>query len=289
MIEMSVKHKRIRSTVMNRRYFLVGTGSALASTAIASCTQNQNSSQQIKTVKVGITQLVPEDILKFVQKELAPNQNLNVQLIKFSDGILANNALKSGEIDAYLGQHQAFMENIAKRLNLDLVMHTRIFSYVFALYSKRLKLKSIDELPSGASVGIANDPINQDRGLRLLRVAGLIKLRENSGDLFIIKDITKNPKNLKIQGADGASLARALDDLDIVALYATTLANARIKLDPILKDPTNLEKKYTAGLTTLRSKENDPNIKKLDQLVVDPKVKDFIAKTYQGTIAPAFS
>lgn len=269
---------------MNRRYFLLGTGSAI----VASCTANNNSSQQLSTVKVGITQLVPEDILKFVQKELAPSQNLKVQLIKFSDGILANNALKSGEIDAYLGQHQAFMENIAKRLNLDLVMHPRIFSYIFALYSKRLKIKSIDELSSGASVGIANDPINQDRGLRLLRVAGLIKLRDNSGDLFTIKDITENPKNLQIKAADGGSLARALDDLDVVALYATSLANARIELDPLLKDPTNLEKKYTAGFTTLRSKENNPNIKKLDQLVVDPKVKDFIAKTYQGTIAPAF-
>ncbi|BAY08258.1 MetQ/NlpA family ABC transporter substrate-binding protein [Calothrix sp. NIES-2098] len=279
----------IRSKAIHRRYFILGTGSAIASSFIASCTRNQNSSQKISNVKVGITQLVPEDILKFVQKDLAPSHNLNVQLIKFSDGILANNALKSGEIDAYLGQHQAFMENIAKRLNLDLVMHPRIFSYIFALYSKRLQIKSIDQLSQGATVGIANDPINQDRGLRLLRVAGLIKLRENSGDLFTIKDITENPKNLKIQGADGASLARALDDLDVVALYATTLANARIKLDPIIKDPTNLEKKYTAGLTTLRSKENDPNIKKLDELVVDPKVKDFINKTYQGTIAPVIS
>ncbi|MEH2053123.1 MetQ/NlpA family ABC transporter substrate-binding protein [Nostoc sp.] len=278
----------IRSKAINRRYFILGTGSAIASVLFTSCSSSQNSSQQISTVKVGITQLVPEDILKYVQKELAPSQNLKVDLIKFSDGILANNALKSGEIDAYLGQHQAFMENIAKRLNLDLVMHPRIFSYIFALYSKRLKIKSAGELPQSASVGIANDPINQDRGLRLLRVAGLIKLRDNSGDLFTIKDITENPKNLKIQGADGASLARALDDLDVVSLYATTLANARIKLDPIFIDPTNLERKYTAGLTTLRSKENDPNIKKLDQLVVHPKVKDFIANTYQGTIAPAF-
>ncbi|MEH2112107.1 MetQ/NlpA family ABC transporter substrate-binding protein [Nostoc sp.] len=278
----------IRSKAINRRYFILGTGSAIASTLIASCTQNQNSSQQLSTVKVGITQIVPEDILKYVQKELAPSQNLKVDLIKFSDGILANNALKSGEIDAYLGQHQAFMENIAKRLNLDLVIHPRIFSYIFALYSKRLKIKSADELPQGALVGIANDPINQDRGLRLLRVAGLIKLRDNSGDLFTIKDIIENPKNLKIQGADGGSLPRALDDLDVVSIYATALANARIKLDPILIDPTNLERKYTAGLTTLRSKENDPNIKKLDQLVVHPKVKDFIANTYQGTIAPAF-
>lgn len=277
----------IRSKAIHRRYFILGTGSAIASVLFTSCTSSQNSSQKISNVKVGITQLVPEDILKFVQKDLAPSHNLNVQLIKFSDGILANNALKSGEIDAYLGQHQAFMENIAKRLNLDLVMHPRIFSYIFALYSKRLQIKSIDQLSQGATVGIANDPINQDRGLRLLKVAGLIKLRENSGDLFTIKDITENPKNLKIQGADGASLARALDDLDVVALYATTLANARIKLDPIIKDPTNLEKKYTAGLTTLRSKENDPNIKKLDELVIDPKVKDFINKTYQGTMPSA--
>lgn len=65
----------ILSIRINRQYFILGTESALAklnvviaSTLIASCTQNQNSSQQLSTVKVGITQIVPEDILKYVQK-----------------------------------------------------------------------------------------------------------------------------------------------------------------------------------------------------------------------------
>ena len=43
------------------------------------------------------------------------------------------------------------------------------------LYSK--KVKRFDELKDGATVAIANDPVNGGRGLLLLQRAGLIKLK----------------------------------------------------------------------------------------------------------------
>ncbi|MEH2445016.1 MAG: hypothetical protein V7K18_04335 [Nostoc sp.] len=73
-----------RSTTINRRYFLMASGSALASIIFASCTPSQNSStsqsasqvtsqpvsQSTKTalLKVGSRNNVSEDILKFLQK-----------------------------------------------------------------------------------------------------------------------------------------------------------------------------------------------------------------------------
>jgi D-methionine transport system substrate-binding protein len=41
-------------------------------------------------------------------------------------------------------------------------------------------------------------------------------------------------------------------------------------------------------LATVQSKANDPNIQKLNQLVVDPKLKDYINNYFKGTITPAF-
>ncbi|MEH2053124.1 hypothetical protein [Nostoc sp.] len=43
-------------------------------------------------------------------------------------------------------------------------------------------------------------------------------------------------------------------------------------LRPIVQESTN-DKRYALGLVTLQGKENDPKIQKLNQLIIDPKVK----------------
>ncbi|MBN3963135.1 MAG: NLPA lipoprotein [Nostoc sp. NMS8] len=275
---------------MKRRYFLLTTGSTIASTLIASCssksTQNQPS-QQVNRVKIGVASVVPEDILKFIQKNLAPNQNLEIQIVKISDWVQINNALQSGEIDANFFQHQAYMQDAAKNLNLDLVILNRSYISVFGLYSKKLKIKSVNEVPVGATAVVHSDPINRDRGLKLLRDNGLINLKENSSGLFTIRDAIEHPKKLQIKEVEGPAVVRALDDVDLGVTYATLLKLAKLDLAPILQAPTN-DKKYATGLVTLHSKENDPNIQKLNQLFINPKVRDFINTTFKDTIIPVF-
>ncbi|MEH1821400.1 MAG: MetQ/NlpA family ABC transporter substrate-binding protein [Nostoc sp.] len=285
---MSVTHKV--STGIKRRYFLLTTGSAIASTLIASCSskssQNQPS-QQVNRVKIGVASVVPEDILKFIQKNLAPNQNLEIQIVKISDWVQINNALQSGEIDANFFQHQAYMQDAAKNLNLDLVILNRSYISVFGLYSKKLKIKSVNEVPVGATAVVHSDPINRDRGLKLLRDNGLINLKDNSSGLFTIRDAIEHPKKLQIKEVEGPAVVRALDDVDLGVTYATLLKLAKLDLAPILQAPTN-DKKYATGLVTLHSKENDPNIQKLNQLFINPKVRDFINTTFKDTIIPVF-
>ncbi len=284
-------HALLRSS--SRRSVLLGGAASIASILFSSCTRNQNSAstttspQPVSKVKVGVAVVVPEDILKFVQKEIAPSQNLEVEIVKISDWVQINNALQSGEIDVNFFQHQAYMEDAAKRQNLDLVLLNRIYISVFGIYSKQLNLKSVDEIPDGATVAVHSDPINRDRGLKLLRDNGLINLKDNPDGLFTLKDITDHPKKLDVKEVEGPALARALDDVDIGVTYATLLKLAKLDLTPILQAPTD-DRFYATGLVTVRSKQNDPNIQKLNQLVVQPKVKEFIQTTFSGTVVPVF-
>jgi D-methionine transport system substrate-binding protein len=85
------------------------------------------------------------------------------------------------------------------------------------LYS--LKYKSLDKVPNNGKVGIANDPVNQGRGLLLLQKAGLIKLKDNVGHLGKLDDITENPKNLTFVEVEGPQLVRIAADVDIVLCY----------------------------------------------------------------------
>jgi D-methionine transport system substrate-binding protein len=295
---MSIKRHSGYSTKLNRRYFILGTGSAIASMFFASCSTNQStsttansspqsSSESVLKIKAGVASVVPEDILKFVQKEVAPSQNLDLEIVKIADWVQINNALQSGEIDANLFQHQAYMEDAAKRQNLDLVMLNRVYIAVFGAYSKKLKLNSISEVPTGSSVAVHSDPINRDRGLKLLKSNGLINLKDNPDGLLTLKDVTDHPKNLKITEVEGPALARALDDVDLGVTYATLIKMAKLNLTPIVQAPTN-DTFYASGLVTVRSKENNPNVQKLNQLVVDPKVREFIKTQYGDTAFPVF-
>ncbi|QMS92380.1 NLPA lipoprotein [Nostoc edaphicum CCNP1411] len=285
------------SPKFNRRYFILTTGSAIASILFTSCTPKQNSStgqlvsQSTKTeiLKVGSRNSVTEDILKFVQKELAPSQGLEFQIVTISDSIKINDALKNREIDANLFQHELFMKQAAKRLNADFSMLNRSYTSVFALYSKRLKIKSVDEIPVGATIGISNDDSNQDRALKFLKNLGLINLKEKSGEYFTLQDLISHPKNLQIKELDNYALARALDDIDFAVAYSSFLLQAKINLAPIALDDIGIaDKKYATGLAILPEKANDPNIQKLNKLLVDPKLKDFINTNYKGTVVPSF-
>ncbi|MGE9665424.1 MetQ/NlpA family ABC transporter substrate-binding protein, partial [Escherichia coli] len=81
------------------------------------------------------------------------------------------------------------------------------------------KYKSFAELPEGASVAIANDPINSGRGLLLLAKAGLITLKPGVGYKATEDDILANPKKLKILQVEAVQLVRAYDDADLVQGY----------------------------------------------------------------------
>ncbi len=303
---MSAKRNNIYSVGIQRRYFLMGAGSAIASVLFASCTnsQNQSASQSstaspsvaaspsaaapAKTLKIGSRNSTSDDILKFIQTELAPSQGVKFDIVTIGDSVKINDALKNGEVDANLFQHQLFMNQAAKRLSADFVMLNRAYTPIFGLYSKKHAIKSADEVTEGSTIGISNDDSNQDRSLKFLKTIGLINLKDKADGFFTVKDVVDHPKKIKLQELDNYAIARGLDDLDYGVSYALILAQAKLQLDPILLDEAGIaEKKYAIGLATVKEKENDPDIQKLNQLLTDQKLKDFIATNFKGTILPS--
>ena len=75
------------------------------------------------------------------------------------------------------------------------------------------------DLPQGALVAIASDPVNQGRGLRLLEKLGLVQLKPQAGLLAKLSDIAANPKQLKFKEVDGPHLAQATQDVDLAQGY----------------------------------------------------------------------
>lgn len=103
------------------------------------------------------------------------------------------------------------------------------------------KIKDIKKVKDGAKVVIPNDASNQARALKLLEAAGLIKLKKDFGLAGTVKDITSNPKHLKITAVDAQQTARALSDVDIAVINngVATKAGKDPKNDPIFLEKSD--------------------------------------------------
>lgn len=279
-----------------RRFFLTTLGSLTASSIFASCsqqstqkstnnTQTISQKEQKEVIKVGVTGILSQDILKFVNNNIAAKEGLEIQVVSFNDWIQPNTALRDKVIDANFFQHRPFMNNARKELNLNLVALNTVYLNTLGLFSN--KLKSVSEIPQNATVTIANDVINNDRGLRLLATNGLIKLKENPKQFVTQRDIAANPKNLQIKEVEGVQVVRAINDVDFIVSSAQTVALAGIEPNS-MGEETAKDKKYALALVTLQGRESEPKIQKLNKLLVYPNVKDFINKEYKGRIIPVF-
>lgn len=197
-----------------------------------------NSSTQgegdINVVKIGVTGTDGERWN--VLKSLAEEENIEIELVEFSDYTLPNNALASGDIDLNAFQHMAFLSQFAKENNLDIIPIGSTYIAPFGVYSE--KITDISELEDGDKVAVPDDPSNLGRSLRLLEAAGLITLKEGTGLFGDTTDIEENYKNLEIIPMVAQQTPRVLKDVAVSLINNDVAGQAGF--DPV-KDPIFLE------------------------------------------------
>lgn len=216
----------MQNSLRRRSLFLATLAAALfcGSTAFAQDSNNKN------TVKVGISVGSAEQVFEVVKK-VAAKDGLNIQLVVFNDYQLPNAALASGDLDANAFQHQPFLDNQNRARGFDIVPVGLTITAPLGFYSR--KIKTIDQLPDGAAVGIQNDPSNGNRALLLLQSAGLITLKPEAvkNNTATPLDVVSNPKKLKLVPLDAAQLPRSLDDLAIAAINNDYAEKAGLSLN----------------------------------------------------------
>lgn len=203
----------------------------------------------------------PETELVQVAADIAHKQyGLNVKVIEFNDYNLPNAALQDGSIDANVYQHLPYLKASMKAHGFDLEAIGKTFIYPTGIYSK--KIKSIAALPNQAIIAIPNDPSNESRALLLLQDAGLITLK--TADNANIKDITHNPKQLKLKELDAAQLPRVLDDVDAAVINTTFAIPAGLTPS---RDAIFMESKNSPYANLIVIRRDNPKKNQLLQLV----------------------
>ncbi|WP_342650110.1 MetQ/NlpA family ABC transporter substrate-binding protein [Pseudomonas sp. REB1044] len=243
------------------------------------------SAQAAETLSVAASPVPHAQILDFVKPTLA-KQGVDLKVKEFTDYIQPNVQVAEKRLDANFFQHQPYLDEFNKAKGTHLVSVAGVHIEPLGIYSS--KYKTLDELPSGATVVIPNDATNGGRALLLLDKAGVIKLKDNSNILATVKDVAENPKNVKFRELEAATIPRVLTQVD-AALINTNYA-LEAKLNPE-KDALAIEGKdspYVNILVTREDNKDSDAVKKLVQALHSPEVKQFITEKYKGAVVPAF-
>lgn len=238
-----------------------------------------------QTIKIGVTPGTHEQVMEVV-RDIAREKGLDLEIVTFSDYILPNQALASGDLDANSFQHGPYLNQQIQDRGYDLVAVARNFIEPMGVYSR--KHKKLEDLPQGAQVAIPNDPSNGGRALLLLQQKGIIEVDPARGLTPGILDITGNPKQLAFVEIDAAQLPRALQDVDAAAINTNYALEAG--LNP-LKDAIAIESPespYANLIVVRREDENKPWVRTLIGSYQNDAVRKFIADTFKGAVVPAF-
>jgi D-methionine transport system substrate-binding protein len=243
----------------------------------------------VTTIVIGASPTPHAKILEFVQQNLAAKAGLKLDIKLYDDYVQPNVQLAEGALDANYFQHLPYYDAQVKEKGYDFAHFAGVHIEPFGLYSK--KVKSPDNLSDGAQVGLNNDPSNQGRALALLAQAGLITLKDGkdatNATLF---DIATNPRNLEFKETDPAQLVRSLDDFDAAVINGNYALEAGLSpaKDAILVED-GADSPYANFVAVRATEQDDPALKKLDELLRSPEVRAFIEQGWgDGAVLPAF-
>lgn len=235
--------------------------------------------------KIKVASLIPPmtDMLEAVKPGLLED-GVDMEIVILGDNVQPNQALKDEEVDANFFQHPPYMQQFNEAHNANLVVVQPVYHAMLGAYSNTYN--SVDELPDGATVAIANDSSNLARALLLLEKGGLITLKEGVGLTATQKDIVENPKNLKITEVDLLMLARSIDDVDLVAMlpaYAEPLGLTPAN-DSLIDEG---ESDFPIVVVAREDNQNDEAIQKLAKHMAGPEIAKFIEDNFSDTYMTA--
>ncbi|MBD7913037.1 MULTISPECIES: MetQ/NlpA family ABC transporter substrate-binding protein [Clostridium] len=240
-----------------------------------------------KTITIGVSPVPHKEIVEQI-KPILEKEGYKLEIKEFDDYELPNTAVQDGEIDANYFQHIAYLNTTNEKKNYDLTYTAEIHIEPMALYST--KVKNLNELKDGATIGIPNDPSNEARALRLLAKAGLIKVKD--GELITIADVTENTKNIKFKELEAAQLPRTLDELNGAVINGNYALEAKLDAtkDALFTEDKNDEsiKNYRNILAVKKGNEDSEKIKALTKALTSDEVKKYITDTYKGAVVPVF-
>lgn len=248
---------------------------------------SEKDSSDETTLKVGASPTPHAEILEHVQP-LLKEEGINLEIVKFDDYVLPNQALEEGDIDANYFQHIPYLNKEIKEKGYDFANAGAIHIEPMGLYSQ--SIKNISELKDGATIITSNSESDWGRIITILQDADLVKVKDGVDlETATFDDIAENPKNLKFNHTIDPSLLASTyqnNEGDLVAINANFAYGAG--LNP-LEDAVLLEQDNSpyVNIIATRSKDKDSKkIKALIEVLHRDDVQKWITEKWGGSVKP---
>lgn len=239
-------------------------------------------------VKVGVVGTNEEDIWKFVKEKVAA-ENIDLEIVVFTDYNLPNDALANGDVDLNAFQHYIFLDSYNTERKSELTPIGETFISPLGLYSQ--KIKDVSEIKEQDTIAIPNDPTNGGRALLLLQSAGLITVDPSKGDTPTVNDITENKLNLVISELDASQTARALPDVAAAVINGGIAVDAGLTpaSDAIFLEQLNATSKPYINIIVARPEDKDnETYKKIVEAFRQDDTAEVITKVSNGANIPVW-
>ncbi|AIQ36572.1 MULTISPECIES: MetQ/NlpA family ABC transporter substrate-binding protein [Paenibacillus] len=222
-----------------------------------------------------------QSILPILEK-----QGYTVEIKSFSQNMQVNPAMKEGSIDASIFQSTAYMEAINKEIKADMVGIAYAPGAPQGLYS--VNHTTLDDVKDGTTVAVPNDPVNQERALRILEELGWIKIKDGAGVAdFNINSMEPDKYNIDIKILDPAQILVSLQDVDYGVVNGNYIANSDRKITDALKiENTPMEHRIIVSVN--KKDENTQWAKDLKAAYESKEFEEYIRgiEKYDGFILP---
>ncbi|SEM62556.1 D-methionine transport system substrate-binding protein [Mesobacillus persicus] len=238
-----------------------------------------------KKLVVGAS-VVPHSEVLEAAVPLLKEKGIDLEIQEFTDYILPNVALDSGEIDANYFQTPGYLAlQMEENKDFDFVSVGEIHQEPIGIYSK--EYDSLQDLPDGAKIIMSDSLSDHGRILPIFEREGLIKLKEGVGENARVDDIVENPKNLDFSTLIEARLLASSfesgegDAVVINGNYALE-GGINIEEDGIAFEGSDV---VPANLIVVRSEDKDrEEIQALVEVLKSDEIKQFIEEEYAGAV-----
>lgn len=210
----------------------------------------------------------------------------NVEIKVFSQNMQVNPAMAEGAIDASVFQSTAYMEGINEELGIKMVRLA--FSPGAPQSLRSVNHDSLDAVQDGSTVAVPNDPVNQERAVRILEELGWVNVADGAGTTdFNLNSVTPAAYDVKFQVLDPAQILVSLKDVDFGVVNGNYIADAGMKISDALKIE-NTPEEHRIIVSILEEDLNTQWAKDVKEAYESPEFEEYILsqEKYDGFILP---
>lgn len=211
---------------MKKTFFLI---TLVLLVFLSACGDDNDASEEKDEITVGFGVGTYEVQFREGILPILEEQGYDVTIRVLSQNMQVNPAMDEGSIDASVFQSTAYMEAINEELGIDMVRLTFAPGAPQSLHSVRHD--SLDAVEDGSTVALPNDPVNQERAVRILEDLGWVTVAEDAGTIdFNLSSVEADQYDIEFVVLDPAQILVSLEDVDFGIINGNYITDAGMRI-----------------------------------------------------------